>query len=128
MRLNQEQAALFGPPNLAYLATTLPDGAPHVSPLWADSRDGLIVLNTADGRVKVQNIRRDPRVAVAIHDRDEPHPPLALTGTVVEITADGAAEHMDELSRRYTGEGWTPVQGQVRLLLVIEPKRILGWT
>lgn len=126
--LTPEQAALFGPPNLAYLATINADGSPHLSPLWADSRDGMIVLNTADGRVKVENARRDPRVSVAIHDRDDPHPPLAVLGTVVEITRDGAEEHMQELTQRYTGEGWNLVPGQVRILLVIRPDRILGWT
>ena len=126
--LTPEQLAVFGPPNLAYLATINADGSTHLSPLWADTRDGMIVLNTADGRVKVDNVRRDPRVSVAIHDRENPHPPIALNGTVVEITTDGADEHMQQLARRYTGEGWTPVEGQTRLVLVIRPDRVLGWT
>jgi PPOX class probable F420-dependent enzyme len=126
--LTPEQQALFAPPNLAYLATVMPDGSPHVSPLWADTRDGLILLNTAEGRTKVDNVRRDPRVSVAIHDREHPHPPVAVRGTVLEITTEGAAEHMDQLSRRYTGEGWNPLPGQVRVLLVIRPDHVLGWT
>jgi PPOX class probable F420-dependent enzyme len=126
--LTPEQVLVFGPPNLAYLATVFPDGSPHLSPLWADTRDGMILLNTADGRTKVENVRRDPRVAVSIHDRDHPHPPVAVLGTVVDITAEGAAEHMDALTRRYTGEGWTPREGETRILLVIRPDRVLGWT
>jgi PPOX class probable F420-dependent enzyme len=126
--LTPEQAALFGPPNLAYLATVNADGSPHLAPLWADTRGGMIVLNTADGRVKVENVRRDPRVAVAIHDKEHPHPPVSVVGTVVEITTEGAEEHMQELTRRYTGEGWASVDGQVRIMLVIRPDRILSWT
>lgn len=126
--LTPEQAALFGPPNLAYLATVNADGSPHLAPLWADTHDGMIVLNTADGRVKVENARRDPRVAVAIHDKENPHPPVAVIGTVVEITTDGAEEHMQELTTRYTGEGWASVDGQVRIMLVIRPDKILSWT
>jgi PPOX class probable F420-dependent enzyme len=126
--LTPEQAALFGPPNLAYLATINEDGSPHLAPLWADTRDGMILLNTSDGRVKVENARRDPRVAVAIHDKEEPHPPVSILGTVVEITVEGAEAHMQELTRRYTGEPWQTVEGQARLLLVIRPDRILGWT
>jgi PPOX class probable F420-dependent enzyme len=126
--LTPKQKALFGPPNLAYLATVMPDGSPHLSPLWADFKDGMILLNTADGRVKVENIRRDPRVAVSIHDHDDPWPPLAVLGTVVDITTEGAEEHMDALSRRYTGEGWAGAEGQTRILLVIRPDRVLGWT
>jgi PPOX class probable F420-dependent enzyme len=126
--LTHDQAAVFGPPNLAYLATVNADGSPHVAPLWADTRDGMIVLNTADGRIKVQNVRRDPRVAVAIHDKEHPHPPVSVMGTVVEITAEGAEEHMHGLTRRYTGEGWKSVAGQVRIMLVIRPDRVLSWT
>jgi hypothetical protein len=88
----------------------------------------MILLNTADGRVKVENVRRDPRVAVSIHDRDRPHPPIAILGTVVDITPEGALEHIDRLSRAYEGEPWTPRAGQTRLLLVVRPDRILGWT
>lgn len=129
IELTPEQRAVFGPPNLAYLATVSADGSPHLSPLWADVRDdGMILLNTAEGRTKVANIRRDPRVAVSIHDRDHPHPPIAILGTVVEITSDGALEHIDRLARRYEGEPWTAREGQVRLLLVIRPDRLLGWT
>ena len=92
------------------------------------ARDGMIVLNTAEGRTKVENVRRDPRVAVSIHDAANPHPPVAVLGTVVEITSEGALEHIDMLARRYTGEAWTPHEGQTRLILVIRPDRVLGWT
>jgi PPOX class probable F420-dependent enzyme len=126
--LTPEQLAIFGPPNLAYLATVSSDGSPHLSPLWADTRGGMILLNTAEGRTKVENVRRDPRVAVSIHDQGHPHPPVAVLGTVVDITTEGALEHIDTLARRYTGEGWTAHEGQTRLLLVIRPDRILGWT
>ena len=126
--LTPAQLAIFGPPNLAYLATISEDGSPHLSPLWADTRDGMIVLNTAEGRAKVANVRRDPRVAVSIHDQAHPHPPVAVLGTVVEISSEGALEHIDALARRYTGEPWTPHEGQTRILLVIRPDRVLGWT
>ena len=126
--LTPAQLAIFGPPNLAYLATVSADGSPHLSPLWADTRDGMILLNTADGRTKVDNVRRDPRVAVSIHDQAHPHPPVAVLGTVVEITSEGALEHIDLLSRRYQGVPWTPHEGQIRLLLVVRPDRVLGWT
>jgi PPOX class probable F420-dependent enzyme len=127
--LSSEQRAVFGPPNLAYLATVSADGSPHLSPLWADVRDdGMILLNTAEGRTKVSNVRRDPRVAVSIHDQAHPHPPIAILGTVVEVTPEGALAHIDALSRGYEGEPWTPREGQVRLILVIRPDRLLGWT
>jgi PPOX class probable F420-dependent enzyme len=109
---------------LVYLATVNADGSPHVAPLWSDVRDGMIVLNTADGRRKVRNVRRDPRVMLAAHDPDRPFPPLFVEGTVVDITTDGALEHADALSRRYDGTPWEEVPGEVRVLLVIRPDRV----
>lgn len=111
---------------LAYLATVMPEGSPHVAPLWVDvdAKRGLILLNTADGRMKVRNIRRDPRVALAAHDPTSPWPPLTVRGEVVNITAEGADQQIDFLSRKYSGEPWEPVPGQVRLTLEIRPNHV----
>ncbi|MBI3648769.1 MAG: PPOX class F420-dependent oxidoreductase [Actinobacteria bacterium] len=125
--LTSEAIRLLQGRNLAYLATTNPDGSPHVAPLWADvdAERGLILLNTAQGRKKVRNIRRDPRVAISSHDPSSPHPPLVVRGTVVNVTGEGADAHIDFLSRKYNdGEPWEPVPGQVRLILEIRPDRV----
>ena len=111
---------------LVYLATTNADGTPHVAPLWADVDDAgeHVVLNTADGRRKVRNVRRDPRVMLAAHRPEQLSPPVTIEGTVVEITPEGADGHIDALSRRYDGEPWEPVAGQTRLRLLIRPDRV----
>jgi len=112
--------------NLAYLATVNDDGSPHLAPLWADvdpSRN-LILMNTAEGRRKVRNIRRDPRVVVSSHDPDRLWPPLVIEGTVVNITTEGADRHIDMLARKYDDHPWQPVPGQVRVILEIRPDRI----
>ncbi|MEX0984242.1 MAG: pyridoxamine 5'-phosphate oxidase family protein [Actinomycetota bacterium] len=129
MDLSPEAIALLRRDDvLVYLATTNEDGSPHVAPLWADveSTSGLIVLNTAEGRRKVHNVRKEPRVMIAAHAPEALWPPLEVAGTVVEITTDGADAHIDELSRRYTGEPWEPVDGQVRLRLIIRPDHVLA--
>jgi PPOX class probable F420-dependent enzyme len=115
------------PDVLAYLATTNADGSPHVAPLWADVDDAgeHVVLNTAEGRRKVANVRRDPRVMVGAHAPDALEAPLFLWGRVVEITSEGAEQHIDALARRYTGRPWSLVEGQVRLRLVIQPDRVV---
>ena len=117
---------LSRPDVLVYLATTNADGFPHVAPLWADvdADAGLVVLNTADGRRKVANMRRDPRVMVALHAPEAMDPPVLIEGTVVEITPDGALEHMHGVARRYQGRDWDPVPGQVRLIVRIRPDRV----
>ena len=111
--------------NLVYLATVNEDGSPHVAPTWVDvdTERGLVLINTAEGRQKVRNIRRDPRVAVAAHEQEDPWPPLIVRGTAT-ITTDGAERHIDVLCRKYNDEPWEPVDGQVRLILQIRPDRV----
>ena len=109
--------------NLAYVATVNDDGSPHLAPMWVDvdpERD-LVLLNTADGRRKVRNVRRDRRIVVSTHDPAKMHPPLIITGVVERLTTEGADEHIDFLSRKYDGEPWVPKPGQVRLILEVRP-------
>jgi PPOX class probable F420-dependent enzyme len=127
MDLPAEAVTLLRRPDvLVYLATTNEDGSPHVAPLWSDvdPASGMIVLNTAEGRRKVHNIRRDPRVMLAAHAPDALHPALTVVGEVVEISTERGLEHIDELARRYTGEPWGPVDGQVRLRLFVRADRV----
>src|SRR5437762_200232 len=47
----------------ADLATVMPNGSPQVTPIWFDFDGKYIRVNSARGRVKDKNMRRDPRVA-----------------------------------------------------------------
>ena len=130
-RLSERDVALLRRPDvLVYVATTNEDGSPHVAPLWSDAdlERNLVVVNTADGRRKVRNLRRDPRVALAAHAPERLHPPLLIEGTVTRMAQEGALEHMNVLSLRYDGEPWTPREGQVRLIVEIRPDRLLRST
>jgi len=122
--LTQDERSLFKEPNLGFLATVAPDGSPHVTPVWVDEEDGKVVVNTADGRAKVHHIRRDPKVGVLVVDRDDPYRWVSVRGRVVDITPEGAREHIDALSHRYNGSPYSFTEGQVRLKLVIEPERV----
>ena len=109
---------------IGHLATLMPDGSPQVSPVWVDAQDGLIVVNTAEGRLKLRNLRRDPRAALSIEELDGAREALMVRGRVVDITEAGAMEHMDHLARRYDGKAWTPVEGQRRVIVRIQPDRV----
>jgi PPOX class probable F420-dependent enzyme len=108
----------------AQLATLMPDGSPHVAPVWFEYDGKNILINSAKGRVKDKNIRRDPRVGIDIVDPDNPYRHLSIRGRVVEITEKGADEHIDKLAKKYTGQDKYPnrAPGEVRVLYKIEPE------
>lgn len=89
--------------NLAIIATIMPDGSPQATAVWVDTDGEHVRFNTAEGRVKTKNLRRDPRVAVAILNADNPYEQVTIRGRVVEFVHEGAVEHIDSLARKYVG-------------------------
>jgi len=60
--------AFLAEPRFAVLATVNIDGSPQQTVMWYDLEGDLLCMNTAEGRIKVANLRRDPRVSVCIED------------------------------------------------------------
>ena len=117
---------LFQEPNFAHLATLMPDGSPQVTAVWVDLDDSRILVNTAEGRAKPRNVRRDPRVAISIIKQDNPYSSAFIRGHVVEITHEGADELIDKLAKKYIGQDRYPWRqpGERRVILVIEPEHV----
>lgn len=124
--LGPEDVALLRERNFAHFVTLNADGTPHSTPVWIDADDdGFILVNTAVGRRKDRDVRRDPRVAVSVHEQENPYRWLSVNGTVVDVVeGDEALAHIDVLSRKYGGKPWEPVQGQLRVRYRIRPDRI----
>ncbi len=117
---------LFQAPNYAHLATLMPDGSPQVTAVWVDVDGNRILVNTAEGRVKTRNVRRDPRVAVSITEQDNPYSTATIRGRVVAIAAEGADAHIDQLAKKYLGHDRYPFRSpeEQRLIMVIEPEHV----
>jgi PPOX class probable F420-dependent enzyme len=110
--------------NFGHLATVMEDGAPHVSPVWIDCQDDHVVINTAVGRRKERNMRREPRIALSVVDQSNPYKELHIRGRVVEmVEGDEAWEHIDALNRRYhqTDQPYARRPGMRRVIVRIEP-------
>ena len=123
MALTDKAKRLLSEPNIVHLATVMPDGSPQVSPIWAHVEDGLIEFNTAAGRVKEQNMRRDPRVAFSVIDRDDPYERATVKGRVVEMV-DGpeARANIDKMAKKYLGTDEYPwYKGETRIIVRVEP-------
>ena len=118
---------LFEKPSLSHLATLMPDGSPHVSPVWVDYDGQYILINTAKGRRKEMNMRERPKVALDIVDPENPFRFLSIRGRVVEITEEGANEHRDKLDTRYIGITSYPHRDplEIRCICKIVPERII---
>jgi PPOX class probable F420-dependent enzyme len=117
---------LFQKRAFANLGTIMGDGSPQVTPVWVDYDGKYVRFNSAQGRVKDRNVRRDPRVSLSILDPDNPYRYLAIRGRVVEITQNGADEHINSLSQKYLGQAVYPFRqpGEVRVLYKIEPVKV----
>ncbi len=110
---------------LAHLATLMPGGGPQTTPVWVDRHGDLIWVNSAKGRLKDKNMRRDARVALSIQDPDNLYRYLEIRGKVVEITESGADAHIDSLAKKYMGLDQYPLRkpGEQRVIYKIEPLR-----
>lgn len=90
-------------PPVAALSTVMRDGYPQTSVVWCDFDGECVRVNTMRGFAKERNMRRDPRVTILCYDPRKPLRYLEIRGTVVEMTEDGAARHLDEIASKYAG-------------------------
>ncbi|MGH3205325.1 MAG: PPOX class F420-dependent oxidoreductase [Streptosporangiaceae bacterium] len=108
--------------SIAHLATVLPDGSPHTTPVYVGAYGDRIVFFTGPGSLKARNLRRDPRMALSIAPADNPFQPVVIRGRVGEwLDGDAAWEIVDRLATKYTGMSYP--RGQERVVAVIEPER-----
>jgi PPOX class probable F420-dependent enzyme len=113
--------------NLAFVSTLMEDGSPQVTPTGVDIENDKILVNTAKGRITERNISRDPRVAVAITDQNNPYHMVTIRGMVVDQTTNGFADqHIDKLAKKYLGLEKYPFRSpdEKRVILRIKPEKV----
>jgi PPOX class probable F420-dependent enzyme len=107
-----------------FLATTMTDGSPQVTPIWFNSDDEHILINTNEGRTKDRNMKARPKVALVIQDPKDAYRYIGIRGEVVEHIREGADEHIGQLSLKYDGKLWEYRDGQKRIIYKIKPTHI----
>jgi PPOX class probable F420-dependent enzyme len=117
---------LLQEPAYCQLATLMPDGSPQVTQVWVDNDGEHILVNTAQGRQKELNVRRDPRVAVNVVDPTNAWRLAMVRGRVVDVTTAGADQLIDQLAKKYLNEDTYPFRRpeEVRVTLKILPEKI----
>ncbi|MFY9555857.1 MAG: PPOX class F420-dependent oxidoreductase [Blastocatellia bacterium] len=115
---------LFQKKSFAHLATLMPDGTPQVTPVWVDHDGEYVLVNSARGRRKDKNIKRNQAVALSIQDPDNPYRYLEVRGRVAETIEEGADQHIDKMAKKYMGVDKYPYRqpGEVRVLYKIKPE------
>jgi PPOX class probable F420-dependent enzyme len=121
---------LFEGKNFVFISTLMKDGTPQITPTWVDLEEqggGYILVNTAIGRIKQKNVLRNPRVALAVIDQNNPYDMVSVRGKVVEqVNGNAADQHIDKLAKKYLGKDNYPGRspGEKRIILKIKPEKI----
>ena len=118
--LSTDVKTLVDRPNFAHLATIMPDGAPHSTPVWIAREGELLLVCTEAGSLKGKNSARDPRVSVSIVDFADPYMEVQIRGRVIERRSDPQFKYYDAISHKYTGESWPYRDAESPIVLVIE--------
>jgi PPOX class probable F420-dependent enzyme len=117
---------LLQEPAFCQIATLMPDGSPQITQVWVDTDGEHILINTAQGRQKELNVRRDSRVAVNVVDPTNAWRIAMVRGQVVDVTTEGADQLIDQLAKKYLNEDTYPFRRpeEVRVTLKISPEKI----
>jgi len=111
-----------------HVVTSAPNGRPQATMVWVDAEGDEVLFNTAEGREKARNLRRDPRVVISIQDRNNPQAYLLVHGTA-SVAETGADAHIDKLAKRFLGVDKYPYRqpGEKRLLIRVRVERLGGF-
>ena len=122
---DEARKALSEGKNFATIATLMPDGSPQATVVWIDTDGEHVIFNTAEGRVKTENLRRDPRVAVSIFNPERPYDKVNIRGKVVDMIHEGAVDHVNSMAKKYMGvdvyPGLAANPGEKRIIIKIAP-------
>ena len=112
----------------ANFATLMPDGSPHVTQTWVDHDGDIVIINTFEGSQKYRNVVRNPRVALDVCDPTTAGNVAVIRGRVIEVTFDGAEEHVDRMAKKYMGLEKYPMRrpGIRRVLIKIKPTHVIA--
>ena len=119
---------LFQFRNLAFLATLSKNGSPHVTPVWAEMVDDLILINTFESSAKNKHITNDKRIALSVVDQNNPFNMVSIKGRVIDQTTEGADDHLKRLARKYLGIGkyYYRKPNHKRIIIKIKPEETMG--
>jgi PPOX class probable F420-dependent enzyme len=122
--LNDEARALFTGPNIAHIATLLPDGGPHSVPVMIDMEGEYLAFFTSPSSRKARNLLADDRVAISVADRENLVRSAIVRGRFVkQVGGDAGWEIVDRIFAKYTGGPYP--RGEDREAFLVEPVHVI---
>jgi len=119
--------ALLTKPNPAVVTTLRSDGQPiSVATWYLLEDDDRVLLNMDDTRVRLQHLRRDPRVTLTVLDEDSWYTHVSLIGRVEGLTPDDGLTDIDRLSVHYGGDPY-PNRESPRTSAWLRVEKWHGW-
>lgn len=127
--LDDRDRELLADKNFCHVATLREDGTIHDVPVWVDVDGDELVLNSAEGRIWPENLRRTGAGTFTVQNLENPYEYVTIEGRLEEATHDGADEHIDKLAKKYLGEDKYPYlgPGEQRVIIRIRPERVDGF-
>ncbi|MFC8429825.1 PPOX class F420-dependent oxidoreductase [Streptomyces griseorubiginosus] len=120
--------ALLDGKNFASVATLGSDGAPQNSVVWIRREGDTVLFSSTDGRQKVRNLRRDPRISLSVFDLANPYTSVEIRGTA-EILPDEEKRLPRELSHKYLGiDPPAEKDDEVRVIIRVVPRKIVSFS
>jgi len=89
---------------IAFVSTIGPRGEPQTTPLWFLWRDDAVQISLVQGRQKLKNLERDPRISVVIVDPAEPTRYLELRRRIDALTPDPGRSLEHDIAIKYVGK------------------------
>ena len=126
LELTEEQAIFLKKPMLVYIGTKRSDGSIQINPAWFEFRDGYFFLNSVKGRHWPAHIEKEREATLAFFDPEDARIFLEIEAKPVEIIEEGAKDHINELSIRYTGKPFELPNGEKRIKIKMEPVKVNG--
>ncbi|MBX7452144.1 PPOX class F420-dependent oxidoreductase [Mycolicibacterium sp. 3033] len=124
--LSDEAKEMLAKANPAVISTVRSDGQPVSAATWYLLRGDEILVNMDEGRVRLQHMRKDPRVSLTVLDSDDWYTHVTVIGRVTRMYDDDGLADIDALSRHYSGQEY-PQRDRRRVSAVIEVDRVHGW-
>jgi PPOX class probable F420-dependent enzyme len=122
--LDDEARDLFAGPNIAHIATLLPDGGPHSVPVMIDIEGDYLAFFTSPNSRKGRNLHADDRIAISVTDRGNLVRSALVRGRVVKrVGGDAGWEIVDRIFAKYTGGPYP--QREDREAYLVEPTRVI---